>query len=613
MLNALNKYHACLCEQENSPLSPKGYSKVLVNFNIVLTKDGQLKEILPYIRKVIRKVKGKDKEEEIPREEMFPLRNSISGIAPETIDHREKYIFGVECDKTSGELILGKNSVQAFEKNKTRIFEFFETAEETSQIIDSYKIFLENWKPENELNNEILLSLSKDFNGAKFVISLENTNIFLHNDEIVKTLWDNYFLDTKSSFKGTTGQCAISGKNDVEIARLHTKLKGIAGGQASGTGLVSFNNSAFESYGKEQSYNSSVSKEVMENYTEAFNYLSSTLEHKQNIDDMTLLFWAMTSQNEKPFVQTFSNIMGFPNNLEDNKNDEVSSANESLKSIFESAVKGINSDIESFKDYESIEFYVLGIKPNASRLSIKLFCHNTFGKMIENINQHHLDMQFNNNDKQIPIWLIKEQLKSPIAKKDLPPDLSTKMFHSILTNSPYPRFLLDTVIYRIKTDQDDGLKFQSTNRTRVRIIKAVLTRLNKIKREEFSMLNTENKEVAYNCGRLFAILEVIQRKALGENVNATIKDRFFASACSTPYLVFPRLIKLAQNHLGKIDGRLKNYYEKLLIEVIGNLSDSFPKALNMEKQGIFILGYYQQKEARYTEKSDENEVIGENE
>lgn len=611
MLNALNEYHSCLCEQENSPLSPKGYSKVLVNFNIVLTKDGKLKEILPYTRKVIKKVKGKEKEEQVPQEEIFPLRNSISGIAPETIDHREKYIFGVEWDKNNEEFILGKSSVQAFEKNKAKIFEFFDNAPNSSQIIDSYKIFVDNWVPENELNNEVLLNISKDYNGAKFVISLENTNTFLHNDRIVKTLWDDYLLVLKSSSKGTKGQCAISGKSDVEIARLHTKLKGIAGGQASGVGLVSFNNSAFESYGKEQSYNSSISQEVMENYTEAFNHLSFSLEHKQIVDDMTLLFWAMTNKNEKPFVQTFSNIMGFPSNAENTQNAEVSSANESLKSIFSTAVKGVNSDIESFEDYESVEFYILGIKPNTSRLSVKLFCHNTFGKMMENINQHHLNMQFNENDRQIPIWIIKEQLKSPISKKDLPPDLSVKMFHSILTNSPYPRFLLDTVIYRAKTDQDEGKKFQSVNRTRVRIIKAVLTRLNKIKREDFTMLNTENKDVAYNCGRLFAILEVIQRKALGENVNATIKDRFFASACSTPYLVFPRLIKLTQNHLGKIDGGLKVHYDMLLGQVIGNLNDSFPKALNMESQGIFILGYYQQKEDLFTKKSNKNEVIGE--
>lgn len=599
MLNALNQYYACLCEQENSPLTPKGYSKVAVNFNMVLTENGELKEILPYTNKELRK----GKEVYVPKEEIFPLRNSISGIAPETVDHREKYLFGVEWDKTSEKFVFGKNSIQAFEKNKANILEFIEDL--SSPIIDSYKLFLENWIPTEQLGNAILLSISKDFKGAKFVISLKNTNTFLHKDSLVVSKWEDGLNSKTLDAKSVIGQCSISGKKNVPIARLHTKLKGIAGGQASGVGLVSFNNTAFESYGKEQSYNSSVSQEIMENYTDAFNYLSSSVSHKQQLDDMTMLFWAMTKDNETPFVQTYSNLMGFNFNDADKKEAEVSRADNSIKSIFESAVKGINSDIESFKDYENIEFYILGIKPNASRLSVKLFCHDTFGKMMENINQHHLDMQFNEKDKQISIWVMKEQLKSPIAKKDLPPDLSTKIFHSILTNSPYPRFLLDTVVYRVKTDQDDGNKFESTNRTRVRIIKAVLIRLNTIIREDFSMLNIENKDSAYNCGRLFAILETIQRKALGDSVNATIKDRFFSSACSTPHLVFPRLIKLTQSHLGKIDGGLKIHYERALMDVIGNLNDSFPKAFNMEKQGVFILGYYQQKECLYTKKTNE--------
>ena len=125
------------------------------------------------------------------------------------------------------------------------------------------------------------------------------------------------------------------------------------------------------------------------------------------------------------------------------------------------------------------------------------------------------------------------------------------------------------------------------------MIKACLTRMNLIKRGELDMLNTQNKGGAYNCGRLFAVLKMIQQKAL-PGINATIKDRFFSSACSTPYLVFPRLVVLAQSHLGKLETGSEIYYDKLMQEIMDNLGDSFPKALNMEKQGMFILGYYQQ-------------------
>lgn len=179
-----------------------------------------------------------------------------------------------------------------------------------------------------------------------------------------------------------------------------------------------------------------------------------------------------------------------------------------------------------------------------------------------------------------------------------------KILQSILKDSPYPRYMLDTAVRRAKTDRDDeDKKFHSVSRDRVRIIRACLIRFNIIKRGELNMLNTQNRDGAYNCGRLFAVLEIIQAKALGESVNATIKDKFFSSACSTPYLVFPRLIKLSQSHLGKLDKGNTIYCEKLIQEIIGNLSDSFPKALSMEKQGMFILGYYQQKENIYQNKN----------
>lgn len=615
MLRALNDYYECLCEQENSPLVKKGYSKVAVNLNMVLTKEGELKAILPYTKKVIVKKKEKD----VPREEIFPFRNSIGGIFPETIDHREKYLFGVEWDKEEKQFILGKSSVVAFHKNKEKILEFLEDIH--SPIVDSYKKFLEYWVPEEQLEHEVLKSIGAGFHSGKFVISLENDyNHFLHHDKKVLEKWDKVYQN-KSSEDVVRGQCCISGKKDVGIVRLHTKLKGIKDGQTSGCGLVSFNNTAFESYGKKQSYNSFVSEEVMENYTTAFNYLSSSMEHKQFFDEMTILFFAMTNQNETPYIQTFSTFMGIniePIQIESHVDANIEQADTSLKKVFYMAVAGIESDVESFQNYEDVDFYIMGMKPNSSRLSVKFFYKNKFGDMMKHIHEHHLDMQLNETDKQIPIWVLKNELKSPVSNKDnLPPDLNVKLFDSILNHKPYPRYLLYTAIYRMKVDQDnDKKKFVAVNRKRVRIMKACLTRLNIIKKEDFCMLNIENKESAYNCGRLFAVLEMIQRNALGKNVNATIKDKFFSSACSTPYLAFPRLLKLTQNHLGKMTSEgTKIYYEKMLAEIMGNLGDTFPKALNMEKQGMFILGYYQQKEVFFTKKTteeNEEETIDEN-
>ncbi|HCM22908.1 MAG TPA: type I-C CRISPR-associated protein Cas8c/Csd1 [Ruminococcaceae bacterium] len=327
------------------------------------------------------------------------------------------------------------------------------------------------------------------------------------------------------------------------------------------------------------------------------------------MDDVTLLYWAMTKDSEAPYMQAFNESAGFFTLPKQNSLEEERSKRETLQgelnAIFSQLAQGEEADWRSLGIDENTEFYLLGVKPNKMRLAVKLFEHNKFGKIMTNIGIHHQDLQLSPKDKQMPIWLLLKSLKSPVTSKNaLPPDLSVKILQSILKGTPYPRYLLNTVVCRVKTDQDNASKkFYAVSRDRVRIIKACLTRMNLIKRGEFNMLNTQNQDSAYNCGRLFAVLEMIQKKA-HPDINATIKDKFFSSACSTPYLVFPRLLKLSQSHLGKLDKGSVIYYEKCIQEIVSNLGDSFPKAMSMEKQGTFILGYYQQKEKLYEKKSE---------
>lgn len=606
MLRALSQYYDCLYRQKDSGLVPDGYSRVGVNNNLVLSADGVIKEILPYVTTVNN---GKTTKE-VPRDELFPFRNSVSGIAAETIDHREKYLFGIEWDKNAQKLSVTKNSQLAFAKCKEKNLEFLE--ELSSPVIDAYKNFLHHWNPESEIDNPVLTLLGKKYNGAKFVITLEEdtANMPLNGDPLVKEKWRNYLINKPIPDDAVLGQCSISGKYD-QIARIHDNLTGIQGGLATGVNIVCLKSPAFWSYGRKESYNSSVSQIVMEKYTKAFNYLTSTPNHKQVLDDMTLLYWAMTKESEKPYMQAFNAGVGFfylrAEDPAETERSERETHEKALASIFDQLAQGKEAAWKEYGVDENTEFYLLGVKPNSSRLAIKLFEHNSFAKIMLNIQKHHIDMQLSPNDKQIQIWMIGKELKSPVATGDaLPPDLSVKILQSILKGSPYPHYMLDTAIRRAKTDQDKPKKgFYAVSRNRVRIIKACLTRMNMIKRGELNMLNMQNKDGAYNCGRLFAVLEMIQQKAL-PGINTTIKDKFFSSACSTPYLVFPRLMKLSQSHLKKLDKGGVVFYEKYIQEILGNLDDAFPKAMSMEKQGMFILGYYQQKE-KFFEKKVEGE------
>lgn len=605
MLKALSEYYDCLCRQKDSGLVQDGYSKISVNYNMVLKADGTLKEIMPYVRPAI--IGNKTKE--IGREELFPFRNSISGIASETIDHREKYLFGMEWDKQNEKLTVTKSSLLAFSKDREKNLEFLDGL--SSPVIDAFKNYLKQWNPETELENPILLSLGKKYSAAKFVVTSEEDvglQNSLNRDPYVKEKWEAGWNNKPIPDDAVMGQCSVSGKFG-QIARIHDNLTGIPGGLATGVNIVCLKSSAFWSYGKKESYNSSVSQEVMEKYTKAFNYLASTPNHKQVMDDMTLLFWAMTDESEKPYIQTFGTGMGFfhfnDENSEESEQNEREVNEKRLASIFRQFADGKEADWESLGMKKNTQFFLLGVKANSSRLAVKIFGHDSFENMMKNIQRHHEDLQLSPDDRQISLWALSKVLKSPISSKDiLPPDLAAKILESILKDTPYPRYMLDTAVRRAKTDQDDASKnFHSVSRERVRIIKACLTRFNIIKRGELNMLNTQNQDGAYNCGRLFAVLEMIQQKAL-PGINATIKDKFFSSACSTPYLVFPRLMKLTQSHLGKLNKDAEIYYEKLIQEILSNLNDFFPRALNMEKQGMFILGYYQQKEKLYEHKNE---------
>lgn len=232
---------------------------------------------------------------------------------------------------------------------------------------------------------------------------------------------------------------------------------------------------------------------------------------------------------------------------------------------------------------------------------------------MDRISKHQEDLKINNNDPAIPLWQLAKELKSPKSSDEsLPPDLSTKILMSILNNRPYPEYLLQTVVRRVKVDKDekDGkrAKFIAVNSRRVRIIKAYLTRSNYYKGDEY-MIDSVSQSEAFKCGRLFAVLERIQYTALGE-VNSTIKDKFFASACSTPQTVFCRLIKLAQPHLAKIKSEKGDgaaiYYDKLISDIVSGMN-GFPKTLSLQKQGDFIIGYYQQRQKFFESKASGGE------
>lgn len=592
LIHALCEYYDILAKAEKVLVD--GYSNVKVHYLVALTEDGHIDDIINYQNEVLY---GKGKKKYVPRDVVMPKRTEKPGIDANIIDHRPLYLFGLNLvgeeltpqDKTN----KAKKSHEAFiEKNLL----FLDGLD--SPVINAFRNFLQKWNVNDEIKNEALLGLGKNYGNSSYIFCLSGyPEQLLHEDEQIKRRWETYFQEILADdTKKYIAQCAIEG-TEAPIARIHNKIKGIPGGLATGSVLIGFNNLSENSYGNEQSYNSNISETAMKKYTEAFNYLLKDNVHKLLLDDLTIVFWAMNPKEE--YENKFmALLMGEANGMDAEQTDTM------LKVLMNDAQNG-QITMERLQSLDMIQddvdFYMVGLKPNSSRVAVKFIYRRKYADILWNIAKHQLDLQVSEEMKSIPFWRIKKELISPKNKNEkINPAIVTKLFESIIYGYPYPVSLLETVIRRIKTDTDSKV-----NRVRAGIVKACINR-NYAKGELKVALDKENYGQAYLCGRLFAVLEKLQQDASNNSLNRTIKDAYFASASSKPAMVFPKLIKLGQNHLGKVE--YPTFYNKLIGEIMDKLEGEFPNTLLLVEQGKFIVGYYQQYQDFYKKKENVNET-----
>lgn len=598
LIKALSDYYDILAAE--GKILPEGYSKVNVHYLICLTEEGKVKEIINCQDKILLKTeKGKIKEKWIPKPEEMPQRTEKPGIDSNIIEHRPLYIFGLnlENEKLTPDDRTGKarKSHEIFVKTN---LEFLKDVD--SPVANAYRNFLKTWKPENETENEHLLDLGKNYRKSGFAFCLSGyPGLPLHKDMQIKQKWEQiYHEGSPEKEKGYIAQCAVSGEK-AEIARIHNKIKGVYGGLATGSVLIGFKNASGCSYGNEQSYNSNISQAIMKKYTESLNYLLGNPKHKILLDDVTVVFWAMDmgEDYEDKFMAT---VLGQSDKMDAKETEGM------IKNILKSGKQGVMTEARlraSDMIDPNVDFYMMGLKPNSSRISVKFIYRKKFADILWNIARFQNDLQITKEFSPVSVSKIKEELRSPkTSSEKINPALLSKLFESAVYGTRYPTSLLETMVRRVKTDGDKNI-----NRIRVGVIKACINR--NYEKEEFGVaLDKENCGQAYLCGRLFAVLEKLQRDAAGTKLNRTIKDAYFASASAKPAQVFPTLIKLAQNHLKKV--KYPGSYEKLSGEIMDKLNQEFPETLSLQDQGRFIIGYYQQNQKLFkkNEKRADNEM-----
>lgn len=602
LIKALCDYYDELSAEGN--ILPECYSKVNVHFLICLSPEGEIANLINWQEvQITENAKGKIKEKLVPRETVMPLRTEKSGIESNIIEHRPLYIFGLNLtdkgftpdDRTH----KAEKSHNAFVGKNLKFIKGLD-----SPLINAYRKFIEKWKPADETKNKYLLSIGKLYKNAYFAFCMNGCpDKLLHEDSLIKERWENKFnIEKASSRCDIMSQCAISGQN-APIARVHSKLKGVYGGLATGSVLIGFNNSSECSYCNEQSYNSNISADAMRKYTEAFNYLLNNKKHKALIDDMTIVFWASGGIGNERCSQLFSYIMFDEKNTMNKKETD-----EMLENLMLSAYKG-NITQERISTAENIDtdvdFYMVGIKPNSSRLALKFIYRKKFGEILENIAKFQSDMQITDKISPVPLWKLKGELTSPKSSSEnrkVDPSLMAEIFKSVIQGISFPKYLLSTLVRRVKTDK-------YINNVRAGAIKACINRELRLlgQKEEIKLsLDYNNKNQAYLCGRLFAVLEKLQQEVSGNSLNRTIKDAYFSSASSKPAIIFPKLINLAQNHLKKVGSPV--YFNKLIQEIIEEIDGEFPETLILSDQGKFIIGYYQQFQSFFNKSSDKNNI-----
>lgn len=598
ILTALNNYYHRLQEKNPDSIPAFGFSRVGISYALVLSPKGELVDI-----RDIRDTNGKKLK---PVSKMMPKNGDRSGskAPPFFLWDNAKYVLGLISNDDLEKSVKDKEIAQ--EKALDRHEEFKCLHQEklsgcNHPLVQAFLCFLRAWHPSQF--DEFSFA-DDEIRGMNLIVQLDGEREFLHEIPEAKQIWMNDLLEGTSQHE----KCLVTGVV-TSIARTHPKIKEVWGAQPAGAAIVSFNKDAFESYGKSQGANSPISEQAAFAYTTVLNQLLQKGSNQcLHLGDTSLVFWAESDETNKAELaeDAFSML------LNDRADDESETQN--LTRALETLSKGRpisdwNPEVE-----EDTRVYVLGLAPNASRLSIRYWETGTLQIFAERLAQHYQDMMLEPKPWKTPPAAYRLLLQAAPHREgskpkmdDVSPHLGGELLRAILTGGRYPQSLLTNLIMRMRADGD-------ISSLRVALCKAVITRnqrLNNTHNKEIPMsLDKTNTDPGYLLGRLFAAFESVQEMALGGKLNSTIRDKYYGSASATPGSVFPVIVRNGQNHLSRLrkdkPGLAVNI-DKAITEIMSQLKGTFPKSLRIEDQGHFAIGYYHQKNVSYKTENDQGE------
>lgn len=588
ILQALVEYYEAL-ERKEKITSP-GWCRARVAYGLDISEQGELMGVIPLKKE---QQKGK-KTVWVPQDLTVPqMVSRCSGVSANFLCDHSGYMLGID-NKGKPE-----RSRECFEYAKKKHKDILGNI--SSPAARAVCRFFDCWAPDRAAENPYLVpELEEIISGSNLVFMIDGE--YVHEDPDIMQCWEEY---SHQSGTGPEGVCLVTGRRE-EIARIHGTIKGVRGAQPCGAALVSFNEPAFESYGKAQSFNAPVGTYAAYAYTTALNYLLSDRSHGTTIGDTAVVYWS--EEGDERYQNIFACV-----------SEPTMENQEIVDGVFKNLAEGkavVAQDVKDSLDMEK-RFYILGLAPNAARLAVRFFYQDSFGNILKHIKEHYDRMEIvrpaADAVEYLGIWrMLQETVNKKSRDKKPVSSMSGAVYRSIISGSRYPATLYQAVLGRIRAEQDDGdSRIYKITRGRAAIIKAYLLKNGNIREEITMALNEDSNNTAYILGREFAVLEAIQEEA-NPGLNATIKDKYFNSACATPAAIFPILFKLKNSHIKKMNNGAKEiYYEKMLCDLQGRLTvaegqrAACPRRLTLEEQGMFILGYYHQTQKRYEKKIKE--------
>lgn len=574
ILQALTRYYEDLLSR--GEIAAPGWAPAKISFALCLNENGELTQIVPTMDEVS---KGK---KTVFQPQLITLPAAVKrtvSIAANFLWDNSAYLLGIdqkgkpersrECFATASKLhhtVL--DSVDS--PNARAILAFFDT-----------------WKPEHAAEHPALIRQLDDVTaGGNLVFRVDGRKV--EKDTAICEAWQRYQDGGES---GVKMQCLVTGKED-EIAAVHPSVKGVRDAQSSGAALVSFNAPAFCSYGREQNYNAPVGKYAAFAYTAALNHLLADSDHVQHIGDTTVVCWA---EGAEDIYQSFGMAALFGGEVPGLSDNDLRAALKRLANGLPCDDLGVDPNRP---------FYILGLAPNAARLSVRFFLRDSFGKLMENVNAHYARLEIAGAKYSIlPLWALLNATVRDFKKQVPSPVVSGATLRAVFSGTPYPVSLMEAVLLRIRAERN-------ITWGKAAIIKAYYLKNphEDCPKEVLTVsLNEASTNPAYTLGRLFSVYEAVQQAA-NPGINATIKDKYFNSAAAMPASIFPVLNNLCQKHLRKLDARQRVYYDKQIMKLKGVLNENYPARMTLAQQGSFDLGYYHQTQKRYTKKEEKENV-----